>query len=82
MKTLSRILAFLFKCVLFWFFGLYLGLGSYDPSSSFVDQSWTVYILLYLPLAMGIEGLIIQAIEAIQESKSKEVKESEGSVKE
>lgn len=78
MKTLSRILAFLFKCVLFWFFGLYLGLGSYDPSHSFLDQSWKVYLLLYLPLAMGIEGFIITAIEAIQESNSKEVNESEG----
>lgn len=69
MKITIKIFVFTIKCLLLGVFGLWLGLGSYDPESSLLYQNWKVYIFLYLPLAMGTEGLLVAAIEAYEESK-------------
>jgi len=71
MRTTAMILVWMFKISIAYYFGLVLGLGSYDPSSSLIYQNWKVWILLYLPLAMGIEALIVTVIEAHEESKPK-----------
>lgn len=67
-----KIIVFSIKFLLFGYFGLWLGLGNYDPDSTLFYQSWKVYVFLYLPLAMGIESLVAAAAEAYVEGKSKE----------
>lgn len=69
---ISKIIVWTIKLSLFYYLGLVLGLGSFDVESSLINQNWGVYFFLYLPLAMGIEGFIITAIEAFQESKTDE----------
>lgn len=69
MKITAKLIVWMIKLSLFYYVGLILGLGSFDPESSLLYQNWKVYIFLYLPLAMGTEGLLVAAIEAYEESK-------------
>lgn len=71
-RIVIYILVMLMKMTLFYYLGLVLGLGSYDPESSMLWQNWKVYLLLYLPLAMGIEGLIVTLIEVWEENRKTE----------
>lgn len=63
-KIISKLIVWSIKCSVLYYIGLILGLGSFDSESSLIYQNWKVYIFLYLPLSMGIETLIITAIEA------------------
>ena len=69
-KSILTILALLFKGLLFYWIGIVLGLGSFDPESSLLNQSWKVYLFLYLPLLVGTERFMILLIESITESKT------------
>jgi len=73
MNILAKVIVFVLKCLLFYYVGLYLGLGNYDSESSLLVQNWKVYLFLYLPLAMGTEGLITTLLEAIRESKEEQL---------
>jgi len=69
-NIIVKIIVWSIKLSIFYWLGLILGLGSFDSESSFLWQNWRVYIFLYLPLAMGIEGFIVTAIESISEREA------------
>ena len=71
-RIVIYIIAMMIKISLFYYLGLVLGLGSYDPESSMLWQNWKVYIFLYLPLALGIDGLILTGIEVWEEERKTE----------
>lgn len=64
MKYISRILTLTIKLALLYF-GFTYGIDYYNPNSNFFSQHILVYLLIYLPVLIGYERVIVVILEPI-----------------